>query len=331
MLDIYRNSRPYVIFLIILTLFIAWVPVYFKPSLFLMSGEFLLSPIFYLITGFYSLSELILVITGFCVWLLIAFAISFINSRHQFIEKRNYLPALFFVLSSAWLPGIQQLNPALLAMVFVIIAIDKIFLSYSKGKVMFSLFDAGLLISIGSLFYLPFASFLVIIWAGIILFRSLNWKNWLNSLFGFITPWAITYGLFFFLKGEIIELNQIVIYTFASKNFTQVFSISQNILFAFIAIFFLISSFYLLQKFQYKNIRSKKYFLLLFWIFIIMIVLFFIIPGNNGLVAIGIAFPLSYLFSHYFSLVKNQMFTNVLFLIYVIGMVVTFYLPLVLE
>ena len=70
----------------------------------------------------------------------------------------------------------------------------------------YSYFDAGILISTGSLFYanLIWFGFLVII--GIALFRTGNLKEIVISILGLLTPYLITFGIYYVIGKDISAL-----------------------------------------------------------------------------------------------------------------------------
>lgn len=328
MLYHFRNAHPYAIVLIVITAVILWIPVFINPDIFLVSGNFELFPLSGIFSFLFKFKNISLVIIGFILYLILAFFLAFINSKHQVTERRDYLPVLFFILSSAWIIGIQQVSPSLIGAFFIFFSFDRFFASYNRTKVISSLFDAGLLIGIGSLFYIPYATLFIIIWLGIFLFRFEDWRAWLVSLFGFLTPWVFAFGLYFYFTGSVIEL-----YGMISKSFSYnelVLFPSPNRFFVLLValLLTLFTSYYLVIKMKSMNIRSKRFFYLLNWALITLFIVYLFQTAVEKQIIIGIAFPLSFLFTDYFSQAKKKWYVELVFTVYLISMIISMYIPL---
>ena len=328
MLDHFRNTHPYAIVLIVITAVILWIPVFINPDIFLVSGSFESFPLSGVFSFLLKLSNTFLVITGFIFYLILAFFLVFINSKHQVTERRDYLPALFFILSSAWIIGIQQVSPPLIGALFVFFSFDRFFASYNRTKVISSLFDAGLLIGIGSLFYIPYATLFIIIWLGIFLFRFEDWRAWLVSLFGFLTPWVFAYGLYFYFTSSVVELNGMISSSFLYRELV-LFPLPSRIVVLFVVLVLtLFTSYYLVIKMKSIDIRSKRFFYLLNWALITLFIVYLFQPALEKQIIIGLAFPLSFLFTDYFSQARKNWYVELVFSGYLIGMIISMYIPL---
>lgn len=327
MLNHYRNTHPYAIVLIVITAIILWIPVFIKPEVFIGSNNDVAFPLSGVFGFLFTLPNIVLVILGFILFLILAFYLAWINSKHQLTEKRNYLPALFFILSTAWILGMQELSPSLFGTLFVLFSFDRFFSSYNRTKVISSLFDAGIFMGIGSLFYIPYSVLFIIIWLGIFLFRFEDWRAWLVSLFGFLTPWVITYGLYFFFTGGITELNQMIQSAFTFTEFLFFPTPKRLVVLLGALLLALYTSYYLLVNMKSMNIRSKRFFYLLNWALITMFIVFLTLPATEKYMIIGVAFPLSFLFTNYFSQVKDKWYNEAIFSAYLAGMIISMYIP----
>ncbi len=329
MIRTYRNSQPHVIFLVVFTAAVAWIPVFIKPALFYKPINTDLSPLLsfsgfhdQLLPGWSSMA------LGFLSWMLLAFMISQINAKHLFLEARNYLPALFFLLSAIWEPGMQQLNPAVLGLFFVVLGVDRIFISIERTKIGYSYFDAGFFMALASLFYLPYLLFLVITWFAIILFRSIKTRNFLNALIGFIAPWWLVYGLVFFFKGNLTELNAMFLEILPGNQGIKV-NLYQIVLFSVVGFSILVASLNLASSPAFKKVRLKRYFYLFFWNFIILVAGSFFLFGHKPVLLVAIAMPVSYLLANYYSHIKPGILAQGLFLSFILVMVGYPYLLLI--
>jgi len=320
MLQLFRSGHPYVIFLIIFVAGFMWIPVFIQPDLFFNALDLSFSPIL-LFSGYQDqwMSVPLAMILGFVFWNLLAFQISQVNNRHLFMEARNYLPALFFLLSSCWMPGMQQINPALLGLIFIVMGVDRIIRSYEKSRTEYAYFDTGILMAIGSLLYLPYLIFLPLTWIAIIVSRSIRLRNFSNSFFGFLAPWWIMYGLVFFFKGSISDLNQMLI-AFSRGHTLEGFIPYQFIVFAAVGLMIVLASVMAISSQPFKKVRFKRYFIIFFWIFSTQVVGYLLFLSNQNLMLAAISFPFSYLIANFFTHCRNEIHYRLLFLVYLIIM-----------
>ncbi len=93
------------------------------------------------------------VVTAFVLVILIGFLIQRINSSYSFIKTRTMLPAPLIILIISGFTAMQTLHPVYFAALFLLLAIHRFFSIFDKTKPFSALFDTGLLIGIGSLFY----------------------------------------------------------------------------------------------------------------------------------------------------------------------------------
>ena len=328
MLSFYKSINPYVIVLIVLTGLVLWIPVFIKPAFFTYEGSFSVSPFDNAFKGLYALPVQVKMIFGLIVWLFLAFLLSAINSQNNLIEKRSYLPALFFILSSGWTLGIQQISPALLGMFFMALGFMRFFYVFRESKNISALFDSGFLFTLSSLFYLPFIILIFVVWIGLLIFRFTGWRDWFLSFAGFITPWWLFYGFHFFKTGSVIDLNEMIISVFHFGSFSFVLESWGMVSFIFIAIFSLYTTFYLISQLNMKMVRSKRYFFVLVWLFLTLAATYlFLQPQDRSFLVIGLAFPVSYIFANYFSFARETWITKAIFSIYLAGMVLSMYIP----
>ncbi len=129
------------------------------------------------------------VIFSFVILFLILFLLVNFNTSQFFINERTFLPATLYILFSALFPQCQVLNPVLPAVVFLMLAIRRIMDSYRKPDIAYNFFDAGILISIGSLFYANMIWFGLLVIVGIAIIRTGNIKEIGIAILGLVTPY----------------------------------------------------------------------------------------------------------------------------------------------
>lgn len=314
LLRFFKGTSPGVIFLIALTFLAVWISTFSHPSTgtqysssdnqmplygFLMvilgSGQFL--------ANLLSLS-----IVTFLIFLIVNF-----NTTLFFINERTFLPALFFVLIIGIFPEFQKLNPAIPASLLLLLALKRIMAGYHKQGIAYNFFDAGILISTGSLFYANLLWFGIIIIIGVILLRTVNVFELALSLIGLVTPYLIIFGLYYAFGYNLDDLLSII--------YSNLFNVSDGYLFqrltvvtlVFEMIIVLMSIGYIIMQQNTKKIKSRKTFSLLIWVFIISLVVYLAVPSVSVEMIWLTGIPVSYFLSYYFILNKKKLVSEILF------------------
>jgi len=325
MLDYYRTNQPFVIILIIFTALVIWIPYFIDPDFLLRGLNFQEQPLN--LMGLISTWNPKLVLSlSLILWLFIAFLISFINLNQQLIDKRNYLPALFFLLSLSWIPGLKICINSLVGLIFISFVFNILLSSYTKKNDLSPFFRSGILIALSSLFNVHFSAFLIILWIAIILFQRSSWRSFLASVIGFIVPWGFYYGIFYLINGSVKELNQLIHILLVSNRSIEDINILQVVLIGLNILIILFSSFHFVRKRSQMKIRQKRFYYLFLWTFVIILFQYLLCPCHKASMLMVITIPLSFLFSHYFGLIKSNWKGNLIFSIYFLSMVVAQYL-----
>jgi hypothetical protein len=245
-----------------------------------------------------------------------AFLMVNLNTTLFFINERTFLPALIYIMLSGLLPQYQLLNPAVFAAVFLMLAIRKIMDSYRIQGIAYNLFDAGILIGTGSLFYANLLWFGLIIIIGIALLRTGNAREIFLSVLGLATPFLITEALYYVSgkgAGYFIDL---IAYNLFGKQAEFAFSpvIIAAVLFAcFLTVISISQVFMMINS---KKIQARKTFSLLLWIFLISVAVYFLVRSVSVEIMWLAGIPMSYYISHYFIFVKRKLVPDILFALF---------------
>ncbi|MCW5899689.1 MAG: hypothetical protein KIT10_10500 [Flavobacteriales bacterium] len=115
------------------------------------------------------------------------------NDTEQ-LDRRNHLPAMLFPLFLATFGQGLVLDPALAGMPLVLWAMRRTWAVGKAGHALRQVFDAGLLLGAASLFYLPYAFLLVVVWSSVAVIRPFQWREYLLPVIGvgvvFFFAWA---------------------------------------------------------------------------------------------------------------------------------------------
>ncbi len=309
----FKGNTPGVILLIAIIFLAVWIFAFIHPSE-LPATDYG--------AGAMPLYELLLFVSGKNVLLnvaiafLIAVAILFLlvnfNTTSFFINERTYLPALFYTLVTALFPEYKSLNPALPAALFLMLAIIRIAEGYRKPGIANNFFDAGILISTGSLFYADLIWFGLIIIIGIILIRTVTLHEIAITVFGLLTPYFITFGVYYVMGRDLIALLTRMGGNLFLQTGGYLFPRVTIIALIFVSILTLVSIAFLLSLLNSKKIKARKTFSLLLWTFLISVTAYFMLPSVSMEIIWIAAIPVSYFLTHYFVFMKKRLIPDLL-------------------
>lgn len=301
MLRKFREVTPDVIILIFFISLLVWAKAFIHPETASLPGfDTKPMPLFYLILSATDFSPVLRIIFTYLLVLLVAFLIVNFNTSQFFMGERTFLPALLFVLFSGLIPGQQVLNPVLPAALFLILALRRIMDAYKTQWIAYSFFDAGLLISIGSMFYAGLIWFGAILFIGIAILRTGNIKEITISILGLAAPWFLAGGICYVAGLDLNELLSTISYNLLEKEETFYLGKESIGVMALFSAVFLISLAGLISSLNTKKIRSRKTFVLLIWNFILALGLLLLLKPVSFEILWLAYIPASFIISHYF-------------------------------
>lgn len=146
--------------------------------------------------GLDPLKELPVEVMSFAL-LLLALVLINLTVKSEKLTEANSYAMLFFVLLCAIFPEHLSDKNALLANVFILLALWRLLSIKSIKRVKQKIFDASLLVAVASLFYDWALAFLLLVFRVINIYDRKNFKNWLVPLVGLATVLVLS---FTFLK-----------------------------------------------------------------------------------------------------------------------------------
>ena len=314
LLRIFKKTSPGVIFLIIVILIAIWVSAILNQRLhprFIYETDPM--PLYGLIKLMIHNSHNLGVIISFLMVSLMAFLMVNFNTTVFFINERTFLPALFYVLFGGFFPDQQLLNPVIPASIFLILAIIRIMDGYHKTGTAYNYFDAGILISTGSLFYANLLWFGLLVIIGIALLRTGNLKEIVISIFGFLTPYLITFGLYYVIGKDTGALMKLLGDNLFTRSTYYPFPRLTIVALIFSGSLILVSIIQLIRHMNTKKIKSRKTFSLMIWTFLISITVYFALPSASVEIVWLTSIPVSYFLTHYFVVVKKKLVPEIFF------------------
>ena len=239
-----------------------------------------------------------------------------IINNHGLLPKPGYLPALLYITGASLFMPFLVLSPTLICNFLLIWMMDKLLKIAKSQNVIMVMFDIGMLIAVGTLIYFPFIVMLLMLWLSLLLYRSLNWREWVSGLVGFITIFFFL-GVFYYLNDNLSMFYKIWL-PLANK-FPATFKINYNdyLVLVPVSVMMVLAMIQLRDNFFRSFISTRKAFQMLFFMFICAIVSFYTKPNFRLYHFLLCVPPGAVLLAYYFSNASKRWFYESLFLILV--------------
>ena len=271
-------------------------------------------PMYAFLINYLEANTFNLVISVIALLLIIAetFIVVDLANRYNFYERNNFLPGYIFIILASSYIGLQKLHPAIIANIFILIALEHLFRSIKVENSLKSSFYAALFISISSLFYIKAVVFILVCWLVIVFIRKLTFRDFIVSVFGFALPYFLSWA-YFYLQNAGKEFTVTLGLTGVIKNMDYSLDLMYYIFFGFLALLILFASIHMLKNIRFKNIEVGNYFWALFFFFIVTLISYFLRPFSLEFIVIG-AIPVAYLITEYLLHLKKSWVGDIILL-----------------
>jgi hypothetical protein len=118
-----------------------------------------------------------------------------LSNEAELFERRNHLPALLFPLVLALGPSGLWPDPALFGLPWVLWSFSSCWSAQGRSSALGKLFDAGLLLGVASLWYMPYLFLVVVIWASVAVMRPFSWREHVLPVVGLCLPMFLCWGV----------------------------------------------------------------------------------------------------------------------------------------
>jgi hypothetical protein len=312
-LKISKSNQPFLVLLVPLVGVLFWLKTFLGrwPDFpFDYSSDQM--PLFSLVYNFLQKNQALSDIVSFFMILISAFLINRLNLKFILIPERSYLPSIFYVLLVSSFYKTQTLNPALFSSFFLLLAVERLLDSYKLEHLAYNIFDAALLIGLGSLFHFTVIFFVAYIWAALLILRPFYWREWLYSVLGIIVPYIFLFGIYFVIRIPFEKIWEPILYNFKESNHLKL-HYGYLIQFGYFTLVMIIASIHMMQVLSSIKILARRAFNMFLFFFLLSVAIPLIIPAASFEWIYVTAIPISFLLSHYFSSVRSNRVNELLF------------------
>jgi hypothetical protein len=230
------------------------------------------------------------------------------------LQNRVHFPAIFLISVSSFAFYQELFSEILISVIFILFIINRIFGIVSGKTLSLRYLDVGILLAIGSLFYFNIIFLLPFLWISQFVLRQFNWRELLYTLIGLALPFLYIITGYFILDKSIKEMINML---FQWMALDKVVNYSWTLLASLGVYLFvmIIANFFALRRYATAKVQLRKYYQLLFFLFLNIVLMFILIPSVGIEIFILLSIPVAVLLSTYFSDCRNSFMNNIIFLL----------------
>ncbi|HXC05666.1 MAG TPA: hypothetical protein VNZ86_12980 [Bacteroidia bacterium] len=251
-----------------------------------------------------------------------AFLLNYIVNQHSLLAKKTYLPAMLYLLYNACTGDFLRLHPGSITNLFIIATCHQLFNTYRKDSARAEVFNAGLLIGLASIIYLPSLVLFLFVWITLIIYRPFIWQEYVLSLLGFLMPWMF-FLVYYFWNDQLQTIGVRLIFKHIDGHLF-LFPVKPS----YIWLYLVFGTVFLASFLAYTSsqlvmpLKSKKTFAMLVWCLITGIASAYLAPVISLTSLSIISIPMAVLSSNLFLQIKRGWLAELLFSFMLIAVLV---------
>ncbi len=284
------------------------------------------SPLYHAVFLLLKDAPLVATILAFALLIGEALLLNSLLSDFGIFQKNSYQTAFWYIILMSSSKDLLTLHPLLFVNLFAIIILLMIFRSTSKDESYKEVFTAGLFIALSSLFFFKATGLIVAIWIFLIILQIYTWREWLIVLIGFsaVYIYLFTYYLYFddvvakfALYKQFFQQSSIIPH-FSEFSLLSAYRIFTSCVISFLV---LISFGKIILIINDKIVHVRKMTLILIWFFLISALISVLFSYKHFSDFYIVLMPMAILISYYYYNIKRFLFSEILLLLLLIGIV----------
>jgi len=280
-------------------------------------------PLFELLSYISGFSLLSKSIVAFVMLVVCAYYFNYLVDAFGLLKKKSFVPALIFLMLMSSGKSMLSLQPAIPAILCLLIALHKLMLTYRKEIDLSNFFDASFFISLASLFYFPSFMFFPLVWVALIVIRPFVWREWIVAFFGFFLPYIFVFVWYFYF-GKVNVLLQDKIFFPEDFEFVLPYKWPNSFMVytSILATYLALSVTYFFIKIPVNTIFTRNLSVIFVWLLILSCLVYLMAPYSTINYLSFISVPISFYLSNLFLETKKTWVNELLFFVLIVGLVI---------
>ncbi|MFV0605226.1 MAG: DUF6427 family protein [Niabella sp.] len=191
MTGIFRQKNPGNIFVLFIFGILLKLPVLFNsaPPVIKPKDSYVYLQIINFFKPLAAIFPFIYVIIAYLLLFLQAYLITSFINNNRLMNKANFLPAMAYMLVTSLLPEFNVFSSAIIVSTLFITIFSILFSAHNQNITRNNIFNAGLILGIASLIFLPSLLFIIWVYIALAILRPFKLNEWVLLLTGLITPY----------------------------------------------------------------------------------------------------------------------------------------------
>jgi len=253
--------------------------------------------------------------------ILTVFVLNFIIRKNSLTEDNSYA-ILFYILISSYFPNSFILEGVFISNFILLLAFRRIYSLRSSLQTKEKIFDGAFWIGIASLFYEWSLFYLILLYAAIVIFRKIDWRNFIIPIIGVLTPVFLSYTYLLAFDDldrfwNLWKWN----YDFSLKEYNSAHFWVPLML---IAVMALIAIYPTTRRSLLAKIDFKATWSVLIIHIGVSLVVTMIAVDKNGSELIFLFFPLSILFANYLQVINRYWLKELIIYLFIVTFISNF-------
>ncbi len=326
-LRLFKGAQPALLFLIPVFALLLWLKYLILPQPVDLAFEPHPMPFYKLLSIWPGQSGTISKLLILVLVIINGLWLSRLNTKFILTDGRTYLPTFLFLITVSAYQPLQQLNPVVFVCILLTYCVEIMYDSYKKEGLALKFFQAAFLVSLASLFYARSAFMMFIIWAGLSILRSFNWREWAFTIIGFAVPYIFLFSWYYLSGQDLQEKGLYIILNLMPDRNTEPFGTYYLIFFGYLLLLLLMASLRMVKIYQGLKIYKRKFFRLNFWVFAISLSVYCLLYSRSVEFIYFLAVPVSYVLTHYLINQRSRWTGEIMtwLLVGLYGMILYFY------
>lgn len=243
--------------------------------------------------------------------------------KNKAYNQNTYVPALIYVVLMNCFFDFTLLSPALLSLTFLLLSLNNVFRRIDKQTKDEFFLNTGIYLGIATLFYLPGVVFLPALILSLLFFTASILRRYLLLLYGFFLPIAITWVYYYWI-GASFEFSKFFLGSLGRMDSLGHLAPYSLMIIGTIPALFTFLALWKIRGARYVNYQVRFQYVMVFIILSGFLSMFLAgrIAPNQAVVLVP---SLAFFISHFFLLVRRGFLREVIFVIFLGGIVLVFW------